>query len=173
MAKLDLNKISFLDFDALYRNGFISDEEYDQAKDASGSDFNYDFWQLTLRDFNMILKGRLPDDILKLFEVEGISTAEFLKRSNAFEQFISTFCEIIEKLTIKETPEEKQASKGLPEFMNHEGMLVFVREYFGHKSFTEAEDTTLADFYLAKKDSYAKRVFERNMQAIMMGKIKK
>lgn len=165
--KIDLNKLSFEDFDALHRNGYITDDDAERAKQIVGKDFKYDFWLLTLADLGCLMSGILPPAILKLFNKKSISTAEFLRRNNAFEYFIEEFLSILDKLNIKETSKERQASVGLPIFQKNEGMLVFTRNYFGLKSFSEAENVTLADFYLAKKDTFARQTFERNMQTIM------
>jgi hypothetical protein len=54
-----------------------------------------------------------------------------------------------------------------------EGMLVFVRAYFGLKSFGEAENVTIGDYLLAKKDEYNSTIFQRNMAKIQTQKIHK
>lgn len=170
--KIDLKKLPFEDFETLRRNGLISDEEAEAAKKAAGSDFQFNFWHLTIKDLGLIMEGKLPERILDLFSEEHISTAEFLKRNNAFEKFIEEYCGILDGLKIKETAAEKQAQVGLPVFMNHEGLLVFARSYFGLRNFTEAEEITLADLYLAKKDTIARQRFERNMSEAISRKIK-
>lgn len=163
MSKIDLSTLKFSDFNVLYANGFISDADVEAAKEACGSDFQYDYWQLTIKDLSVILDGQIPDSIMNLWSDEDITCAEFFRRSSSFEQFIVQFCDIMDELTQKPTMDEKKASAGLPQFRKHEGFLVFAREYFGLKNFTEAENITLGDIYLAKKDSKIKVMFQRNI----------
>lgn len=165
--KLDLTKISFEDFDTLRQNGFITDFEMEAAKVASGSEFKYNFWDITIEELGVILDGKLPQRIIDLFNIEGISAAEFLKRNNAFEQFIKDFCTIFGKLNVPETADEKKASVGIPVFTHYEGMLIFAQEFFHLHNFTEAGNITLGDLYLAKKRWYASKLYERNYTSII------
>lgn len=76
----------------------------------------------------------------------------------------------MQDFALKETAESRQAARGLPQFNETEGLLVFVREYFGLHNFTEAEEVTLADVFLAKKDAFIKASFERNYNEIIIKK---
>lgn len=168
MSKIDLSTLKFSDFNVLHANGLISDDDVQVAKEACGSDFQYDYWQLTIKDLAVILDGSIPESILALWSDEDITCVEFFRRSSSFEQFIVQFCDIMDELTPKPTLEEKKASNGLPQFRKHEGFLVFAREYFGLKNFTEAENITLGDMYLAKKDAKIKIMFQRNISNQML-----
>lgn len=165
--KINLNTTTLEDFEALYATGLITAEDIERAKDVCPSDFDFDFWQLKIKDLESIMDGRIPEPIIEMFKFEGITVVEFFRREKSFEAFINNFSDLIEASTLKQTPEELRASEKVPKFMKHEGFLVFAREYFGLKSFSEAEDVTLADLFLAKKDVYAKRVFEREMNKVL------
>lgn len=171
--KLDLNKISFADFDVLYKSGIISDAEVAAAKAAVGSNFDFNFWGLTLGDIGQMMEGKVPDGVIELFRIQDISASEFLRRNGAFERFAESFCDIVAQFTIEPSGDEKMASIGLPVFNKHEGFLVFARQHFGLKNYTEAENITLGDFYLAKKESYIQKMFEKNMQSLIKSKSKK
>lgn len=88
-----------------------------------------------------------------------------------FSGFIADFGKILERLVIPQTPEQKQASVNCLPVEWQEGMLVFVRAYFGLKSFSEAESVTIGDYLLAKKDEYNTNIFQRNMAKIQTQKI--
>lgn len=90
-----------------------------------------------------------------------------------FRDFLKDFGKILERLVIPQTPEQKQASANCLPVEWQEGMLVFVRAYFGLKSFGEAENVTIGDFLLAKKDEYNSTIFQRNMAKIQTQKIHK
>lgn len=90
-----------------------------------------------------------------------------------FRGFIADFGKILERLVITQTPEQKKASANCLTVEWQEGMLVFVRAYFGLKSFTEAETITIGDYLLAKKDEYNTAIFQRNMAKIQTQKIHK
>ena len=88
-----------------------------------------------------------------------------------FQSFVADFGKILERLVIQQTPEQKQASANCLPVEWQEGMLVFVRSYFGLKSFAEAEKVTIGDYLLAKKDEYNTAIFQRNMAKIQTQKI--
>ena len=88
-----------------------------------------------------------------------------------FQGFVADFGKILERLVIPQTPEQKQASANCLPVEWQEGMLVFVRSYFGLKSFAEAENVTIGDYILAKKDEYNTAIFQRNMAKIQTQKI--
>lgn len=90
-----------------------------------------------------------------------------------FRDFLNDFGKILERLVIPQTPEQKQASVNCLPVEWQEGMLVFVRSYFGLKSFSEAENVTIGDYILAKKDEYNTVIFQRNMAKIQTQKIHK
>lgn len=82
---------------------------------------------------------------------------------NWFELFVKQ----VEKLTIPTTAQEREASQACHEVTFIESLLLFAREYFSLHSFREAEEMTLADVLLAKKDAYNKAAFQKAYSHIM------
>lgn len=126
-----------------------------------------DPYTLTLAEFFACADGDF-ECVIK--DVANLSTGEALWL-DVFKAFMTDFGKILEKLVIPQTPEQKQASANCLPVEWQEGMLVFVRSYFGLKSFTEAENITIGDYLLAKKDEYNTAIFQRNMAKIQTQKI--
>ena len=83
-----------------------------------------------------------------------------------FEKFVKQ----IKTLTIPATDQEQRASRACLEVSFVESLLLFARQYFGLHSFREAEQVTLGDVILAKKDAYNKEVFQKAYSEIMYKK---
>lgn len=78
-------------------------------------------------------------------------------------KFINDYITTLSKLTIKPTAKEQTASNAGVRLTFGETVLIFAREYFGLRSFAEAEKVTLDEYLIAKRDSYNKMRFEREM----------
>lgn len=157
--KIDLAKISVLDFFTAY--GY-DESIVEQASKCAGDNIQMDLWQLTIKDFGMMMRGEVPQRLQRLFSPEA-RVVDFLRAKNAISKFTENFIEILKIYTLTQTADEIRAARGVPSYNENEGMLVFVRQYFGLRSFSEAEKVTLADFLLAKKDSYINATFQRNL----------
>lgn len=90
-----------------------------------------------------------------------------------FKEYCKVFLETLEKLKTPQTPEQAQASIGTVEIPPQQNMLVFVREYFGLHSFKDAEQCTLNDYILARKDKYNQAVMQHNYLNAQKAKVKK
>lgn len=128
-----------------------------------------DPYTLTLAEFFACADGDF-ECVIK--DVANPSTGEALWL-DVFKVFMTDLGNILKKLVIPQTPEQKQASANCLPVEWQEGMLVFVRAYFGLKSFTEAENVTIGDYLLAKKDEYNTTIFQRNLAKIQTQKIHK
>ena len=126
-------------------------------------------YTLTLAEFFACAQG---DFSCVVKDAENPTTGEVLWLE-MFQSFVDDFSKILERLVIQQTPEQKQASANCLPVEWQEGMLVFVRAYFGLKSFGEAENVTIGDYLLAKKDEYNSTIFQRNMAKIQTQKIHK
>lgn len=126
-------------------------------------------YQLTLAEFFDCCKG----DFSCAVKNKDNPTAGEVFWVEHFGDFLKEFATILERLSIKQTADQKQASAGCLPVEWQEGMLVFVRRYFGLRSFTEAEQVTIADYLLAKKDDYNSVIFDRNLSRIQTNKIRK
>lgn len=118
------------------------------------------FFACSAGDFSCVVKDKDNPTVGEVFWVEH------------FGDFLQDFAKVLERLSIKQTPEQKQASAGCLPVEWQEGMLVFVRRYFGLSSFADAERVTIADYLLAKKDEYNSIIFDRNLADIQKHKIK-
>lgn len=128
-----------------------------------------DPYTLTLSEFFACCEG---DFGCVVKDTKNPTTGEVLWLE-MFQSFVDDFSKILERLVIQQTPEQKQASANCLPVEWQEGMLVFVRAYFGLKSFGDAENVTIGDYLLAKKDDYNTNVFQRNMAKIQTQKIHK
>lgn len=90
-----------------------------------------------------------------------------------FKEFCEAFTKTLEKLQPPQTPEQAQAASGTVEIPPQQSMLIFVRDYFGLRSFAEAEQCTLNEYILAKKDKYNQAVMQHNYLNLQKQKIKK
>jgi hypothetical protein len=89
-----------------------------------------------------------------------------------FKDFVEQFSKTISNFSLKPTPMEASASSVCFEVTMLESMLVFSRDYFGLKSFSEAAKTTLGDYLIARKADYNSKAFERRFSELQMQKIK-
>lgn len=128
-----------------------------------------DPYTLTLAEFFACCEG---DFVCVMKDTENPTTGEGLWLE-IFRNFLNDFGKILERLVIPQTPEQKQASANCLPVEWQEGILVFVRAYFGLKSFAEAENVTIGDYLLAKKDEYNSTIFQRNIAKIQTQKIHK
>lgn len=176
--RIDTSKIRYEDFAA-----WADWDVQRQVAEACGVGDLGDLWQLRIKDLGKMVANNIPDSLHEAFTYESkrkkwwnrrrkISVKTYFERYNTLKAFMEVFLQTLQDFTMKETPESRQAARGLPSFNETEGLLVFVRDYFGLKSFTEAEEMTLADVYLAKKDSYIKASFERNYNELLTKKAK-
>ena len=90
-----------------------------------------------------------------------------------FEQFVKEFAEALKRLTIAQTPEEAQASQGLVKVTWDEGILTFLQQWFGLRSYKEAEQITIGEILIAKRAAYNREKFQRQMSKIQMSKLNK
>lgn len=90
-----------------------------------------------------------------------------------FKDFVNEFANTLKKLVIQQTPEETQASQGLIKVSWDEAILVFVQQWFGLKSYKEAEQITIGEILIAKRAAYNRDKFSRQIGKIQMSKLNK
>ena len=157
--KIDLSKIGVDEF--LMLSEFVGGFSTSAFEQIAPNAFGFDFWQLNLSDFGELSQGKTPQRVVDYMYSKTAS--EYVAKQKAFEAFIVEFSEALKKFTLKQTADEETASAACPPYLANEGLLVFVRQFFGLKNFTEAEKITLADVYLAKKSSYIAALYERRL----------
>lgn len=90
-----------------------------------------------------------------------------------FAEFVQEFAEALKKTQTQPTAEEKQAQKGLLKTDWAEGLLVFLQDYFGLRSFKEAEAITTGEILIAKRARFNEDTYRRNLARIQTQKITK
>lgn len=90
-----------------------------------------------------------------------------------FREFADEITKALKGLTPPDTPEAQQASQGTLPVSFGEGMLTFLRQHFGLRSYKEAEKITMGELLIAKRAAYNAEIFRRNMAAIQRRKLSK
>lgn len=107
---------------------------------------------ITKQDLSVI-SDRLTDKtrctVYDYYTIKGLSA------------FVDSYIKQLERFAVKPDAAETAAQRACYDVTATEGMLIFAREYFGLQSFAAAEQVTLGDFLLAKKDTYNKTMFQK------------
>lgn len=90
-----------------------------------------------------------------------------------FRDFMDEFANALLKLQPKQTQEEKEASSVLLKTDWGENILVFLQQWFGLKSYKEAERITIGEILIAKRAAYNLAVYQRKLAAIQRQKYDK
>ena len=159
--RIDLSKLSWRVFSEWVDKGkvrSIPDDTYDRVQ----ADVSFPFWDLTIRELVEVLDGNTPKRLAEWLDVE-LDAYRYIARLKGWKQWLEAFTDIMKSVgkAGKQTSLENYVERGLPEMKAEESMLTFTRRYFYLNSFEEAEQVTLGDYYLARKDDYVKRLGER------------
>ena len=127
-----------------------------------------DWWQLSTGDFLSLSTGDLKP-ITGGKASEQMTVWQYYALLD-FKEFAKEFAELIEKLTPPQTMEQKRICDTLPKNTIQEALLIFNRNYFGLHNFADAEKIPIFDVLIAKKDTYAKALFEHEWQRAQMRK---
>lgn len=157
-------KTKYFEIDAIVK--LLSDEEKAKIKTAAEEKFGkmYDlefsqFWDCAHGRFEHL--GDLKDPtVLQVFWIMR------------FQDFVKEFTEALNKLSLKLTSDEQAASQGLLKVSFFEGVLVFTQQWFGLKSYKEAEKITLGEILIAKRAQYNRDLFHRKLTNIQINKAK-
>lgn len=117
-----------------------------------------EFWNVANGDLSRL--GSLEDPT--------VFQRYWLKR---FEDFTKEFAETLNKLSVKQTTDEKRAAEGCLKVSWGESVLVFLQKFFCLKSFKEAEKITLGEILIAKRAQYNDDLFARRISQIQMQKL--
>lgn len=88
-----------------------------------------------------------------------------------FEEFVKEFAQALQKLTLPATDDERVASQDLLKLEWGEAILVFVQNYFGCRSFKEAEQITIGEILIAKRAQYNKDKYMRQLGQVQARKM--
>lgn len=128
-------------------------------------------WELALKDFFALSEGNLSFIGLEESGYMSASVCQYVWMKD-FREVVEQVTNILKRLQVPQSPEAQRASKNCLKMGFKEGVLVFVRKYFGLRSFSEAESVTLGDFIVAKKDEYNGAIFQHSMNEIQKQKLK-
>lgn len=92
--------------------------------------------------------------------------------AKGFAEWAKGFAGSLQKMQVPQTAEEVQAQSVVPKTEFAEGMLIFIRGYFGLKSFAEAEKITMGEILIAKHDTYCGALYSRKLRDIQLKKAK-
>ena len=121
---------------------------------------------LTINEFFGVVNGDYS--VLGDMSDPTVLQVYWLKR---FAEYVETFADICKRTRVEPTAEQQQAAKGCVQIEPAEGMLIFVRSYFGLHSFREAGEITMNEYVMARKDTYNNALIRRNMEKIQMCKL--
>lgn len=129
-------------------------------------------WALALKDFFALSKGDLSYLGLTTETAEQASIRQYIWMLY-FKEVCEQVAVILKKLVVPQTAEQEMASKSCLKMGFEESTLIFVRKYFALHNFTEAENITLSDFLIAKKDSFNGAIYQKAMNDIQRQKFKR
>lgn len=90
-----------------------------------------------------------------------------------FADFVKTFADMLQKMQLPQTADESKAGQGLLQVTWGEGILVFLQQWFGLKSYKEAEKITMGELLIAKRAQYNQDLFRRRLAQVQTAKFKK
>lgn len=90
-----------------------------------------------------------------------------------FADFATEFANTLQAVTLKPTTDEQRASQGLMKTDWGENMLVFLQQWFGCRSYKEAEQITIGELIIAKRAQYNQDKYRRQLAKIQTEKYKR
>ena len=144
----------------------VSESDMGRLKTAAVADKfgEAGFYAMTIGDLTSVVAG----DLRPLYDSGGRTVFDAM-RVKAFEGFIDEFVAVLKGLTVPATVDGIKAQMGTKQHTFSEGLYVFCREYFGLKSFAEADGLTVSEYVLARKDDFNRCMVERNAAMMMKG----
>lgn len=131
-----------------------------------------DPWSLPLRDFFALSKNDLSYIGVDAAHYYNATVRQFMWKK-AFDECVKMVEAIVKKFQVPMTDEAKRASEQCEKMNFEESTLIFVRNYFGLRSFAEAENMPLSDYIVAKKDHYNNAMFKFAIGNIQRQKLSK
>lgn len=147
---------------------FATDERLAYFKDNIKECASFNFWDLTIGDFSLLINNKIPEKIEHLIDYRkyNLTIRQYIEGQNAIEAFMDQFKNEMEACYLPPTAEEEEAMVNLPKFTVIENMLIFVKERFVGKDYEFAEKLTLYEYRLEKKKAYSDALFNRNLERI-------
>lgn len=149
------------------------DEESKNKLRADAEIFYGSPWGLALRDFLALSKGDLTFIGIANKEEEWNASIRQYIWMQSFTEMAMQVANILKKMQIPQDEDEKTAASYCMTSSVNESVLVFTRKYFGLKNFAEAEEISVSDFIIAKKDEYNIAMYKYMLAQIQRNKMKK
>lgn len=162
-VSINLNSREPKDFEALQ---YINDEEKAKLTERAVKVIG-EFEQMQLGDFLHVMSGDLESMGINR---EHPTVAQYLWVV-ALGEYVNTFVDAQKSLQMQQTEMEKKAGDGCPEFDFEQSVMLFCQEYFGWDNF-DINRIQVWEYLLAKKNAYAKRLFQSNYDALLSKKYK-
>ena len=129
-------------------------------------------WALALKDFFALAKRDLSLFGLTKENALAMTVRQYVYL-RWFDEVAAQVAKILKTLTVPQSDAMKRASEHCLKVSGEESTLVFVRRYFGLKNFTEAENISVADFIIARKDQYNDSMLKYCLNEIQRQQFKK
>lgn len=126
-------------------------------------------YELTLAEFIACSNGNWSE-VLGDVSKPTVLQVYWCKR---FADFTKEFTDTLKSLQAPLTADEQTASAGLPTQTFAESMMIFARGYFGLHSFKSAEQITIGEIVIAKRDTYINALYTRKLHNLQMKKANK
>lgn len=143
----------------------LTEDSYKELMHAVEGAFT-PYGELTLSEFWQMIEG----DLSRLGDLKHPTAFQMLY-VKGFAKYVDDFMNVCKRLKLAPTTEQQQAAIGTIETNPKEGMLIFVREYFGLHSFVADGDITLNEYLIARKDAYNQALIKRNYERLQIQRI--
>lgn len=130
-------------------------------------------WALRIKDFFALSEGDLTYIGITSKEQTIFASVRQYVWITEFREMAEQITNMLKTFTIPQSAESQRAAVKCIKMGFKEATLIFIRSYFGLKSFGEAENISVADFIVAQKDEYNTAIFKHTMAEIQHAKIKK
>lgn len=117
-----------------------------------------EYWQLTIENFVALSQG--DTSMLGNLKDPTVLQVMWLK---GLQDFSKMYNDQLLRLQPHKDAQEKAAEAACVKVSAAEGMVVFMREYFGLHSFEEAQQKTLLDFMMAKRDRFNAYIYNKRL----------
>jgi len=131
----------------------------------------FDYFSMTIGEFLDLQENKLPEKLEKRLKSKKLTVFEYVKILNTLEKGSESLINLLELTTIEQSNDEIKASSDLLKLTSEEVILDFLKDYFNLHSYEEAQNLTLYEFIIARKNYFNKVTFEKNLSEIQMSRI--
>lgn len=143
-------------------------EESKQELIAASQSVYGDYWALPIEDFVAVSQG----DVSRLGDM-GDPTVLQVYWLKGLREFVKVFEKTLQRMNVPKDAQETAAESATIRVSMAEGMLVFVREYFGLHSFEDAGKKSLLDYVMARRDRFNAYMYNKRLSELRAQQHKK